>query len=155
VWDLARLMDWALVREDVTPEGLLVLGNSGGGMAAIYAAACDVRVRMAVPSCCFSLFFRPDGLLSHCECNAVPGLLRFGEFHDVAGLIAPRGLCVINGRDDPAHPAPYVREAVAGLARIYAAAGAADRFVHRFGDGGHRFYKDLFWPEVERLQPAP
>jgi hypothetical protein len=35
------------------------------------------------------------------------------------------------------------------LKEIYAAAGVPDRFVHRWGDGGHRFYEDLMWPFIE------
>ena len=39
--------------------------------------------------------------------------------------------------------------AVQALAKIYGAAGVPGRFVHEYGDGGHRFYEDLMWPFIE------
>ena len=76
----------------------------------------------------------------------VPGLLTFGEMHDVAGLIAPRHLLVVNGRRDELFLNADVEEAVARLADIYAAAGAEDRCHLVVGNGGHRFYAAEAWP---------
>ncbi len=99
----------------------------------------------------------PAGTLRHCPCNAVPGLLAFGEFWDVAGLLAPRPLLTVNGRHDGLHPTDEVDAAVARLAKIYAAAGAEGRYEHRYGEAGHRFYADIMWPWIEahreKLQP--
>ena len=85
------------------------------------------------------------------------GLLAFGEFWDVAGLLAPRPLLTVNGRHDGLHPTDEVDAAVARLAKIYAAAGAEGRYEHRYGEAGHRFYADIMWPWIEahreKLQP--
>lgn len=148
VWDMMRLLDWATALPEVDPETILMMGNSGGGVATIYTAACDTRITIAVPSCSFAPYVSQDGLIHHCDCNAVPGILRFGEMHDVAGLIAPRHLLIVNGRQDPLFAPEEVDRAVAGLGRIYRAAGAEERFQHRYGEGGHRFYKDLMWPFI-------
>ena len=118
-------------------------------MATLYAAACDTRVTVAVPSCSFCTLVGESGRVHHCDCNTVPGILRFGGFHDVAGLIAPRHLLVVNGREDPLFPLAEVDKAVAGVRGIYHAAGVPERFSHRYGDGGHRYYKDLMWPFIE------
>jgi len=150
VWDMERFIDWATLRPDVQSGAILMLGNSGGGMVTTFAAACDPRIGIAIPSCSFSLFVKPGGRISHHDCNMVPGILRFGEFWDVAGLIVPRPLLVVNGRFDPLHDPEHIDMAVAGLRRIYQAAGAAERFEHRYGEGGHRFYQDLMWPFVEK-----
>lgn len=37
-----------------------------------------------------------------------------------------------------------------GVKAIYEAGGAADRFDHRWGNDGHRFYKDLMWPFIRK-----
>ena len=87
--------------------------------------------------------------MHHCDCNTVPGILRFGEFYDVAGLIAPRHLLIVNGREDKLFPLAEVDRAVAELARIYEACGQAERFQHQYGDGGHRFYGELMWAFIE------
>ena len=51
VWDLMRLIDWASGLPEVADGRVLMLGNSGGGMATLHAAACDERIGVAVPCC--------------------------------------------------------------------------------------------------------
>ncbi|MBT7162332.1 MAG: prolyl oligopeptidase family serine peptidase [Victivallales bacterium] len=150
VWDMMRLLDWATARSDTDASRILAMGNSGGGMVTTYLAACDPRVAVAVPSCSFCSLASPEGHLHHCDCNLVPGIFRWGEFWDVAGLIAPRHLLVVNGAHDSLFPLAEVDRAVVELARLFAAAEVPDHFVHCYGDGGHRFYKDLMWPFVEQ-----
>ena len=149
VWDLERIIDWAITLPEVSGERILMMGNSGGGVATTYAAACDTRIAVAVPNCSFCTYVGEKGLVHHCDCNAVPGILRFGDFHDVAGLIAPRCLLIVNGREDALFPLAEVDRAVAGLRAIYEAAGYPGRFVHRYGDGGHRFFPEIMWPFLE------
>ena len=157
IWDMERLIDWAVARFDIDERCVLMMGNSGGGMVTTYAAACDTRIQIAVPSCSFGPYARPDGKLTHCDCNIVPGILRLGEFHDVAGLIAPRYQLIVNGRHDPLHDPAHVDQAVADVRRIYSVAGAPDHFAHQYGKAGHRFYKDLMWPFIRKAaeQLAP
>lgn len=150
VWDMAKLMDWAADLPYVDPERILMMGNSGGGVVTIYSAACDTRITVAVPSCSFCTFAGENGLIHHCDCNAVPGILTFGEFWDVAGLIAPRHLCIVNGKQDSLFPNHEVDRAVEGVRRIYESAGVSERFAHHYGEGGHRFYSDLMWPFIQR-----
>lgn len=150
-WDLMRLLDWALARPDVDETRVLMLGNSGGGMATLHAAACDERVTTAVPCCSYNNYVSFLGTLRHCPCNAIPGILQFGEFWDVAGLVAPRHLLTVNGREDPAHPVEEVDHAAERLSRIYRAAGVPDRYEHRYGEGGHRFFSDVMWPWIEEV----
>ena len=150
VWDMERLIDWAIGLPEVDAQRILMLGNSGGGMVTTYAAACDTRIGVAAPSCSFTSFVSSGGGVHHCDCNVVPGILRFGDFYDVAGLIAPRYLLTVNGRYDHLHPTSEVDRAVEALRRIYAAAGVPERYQHRYGSGGHRFYADAMWPFVSQ-----
>src|SRR5690606_31181384 len=46
VWDVQRLIDWALGRPDVDPERVVVTGNSGGGTVSLFAGAVDERIRV-------------------------------------------------------------------------------------------------------------
>ena len=148
VWDMQRIIDWGSRLPGVDPESLLMMGNSGGGMVTLYAGACDERITIAVPSCSFSTLTSPSGFIYHCDCNMVPGILRHGSLYDVAGLIAPRHLLAVNGRKDKLHSPPDIERAAARVQAIYEAAGFPDRFEHRWGKEGHRFYKDLMWPFV-------
>ena len=150
VWDLMRIIDWALALPEVDPGSVLLTGNSGGGMATLHTAAADPRITMAVPCCSYSNYVSPFGTLRHCPCNAIPDILTFGEYWDVAGLIAPRHLLTVNGRSDSLHPVEEVEHAALRLKAIYTAAGCADRYEHRFGDGGHRFFSALMWPWIDK-----
>jgi hypothetical protein len=149
VWDMMRIIDWASSQPFVDPDRVLMMGNSGGGVVTIYSSAIDTRICVAVPSCSFCTYVGLNGMVHHCDCNAIPGILSFGGIHDVAGLIAPRHLCIVNGDKDKLFPNDEVDRAVQGLGEIFAAAGVPGRFVHRWGDGGHRFYEDLMWPFIE------
>lgn len=150
VWDLMRLLDWAMTLKDVNPRRVLMMGNSGGGMATLHTAAADPRIGVAVASCSFNNFVSPEGILRHCPCNTVPGMLTFGEYWDVAALIAPRHLLTVNGRHDPAHPAAEVQTAADRLRAVYTAAGCGQHHEHRFGEGEHRFFAPLMWDWVQQ-----
>ena len=148
VWDMQRILDWALVQPEVDGRHVLMMGNSGGGMVTIFAAACDERITIAVPSCSFAPSVNEAGYIFHCDCNMVPGLLELGGLPDVAGLIAPRHLLAVNGRKDTLFSHEAVERAATTVQGIYVAAGVPERFGHRWGAEGHRFYKDLMWPFV-------
>ena len=150
VWDLMRILDWALALPDVDRDTVVLVGNSGGGMATLHTAAADERVSIGVPCCSYNNYVSSQGTLRHCPCNAIPGILGFGEYWDVAGLVAPRYLLTVNGRMDPAHPVEEVDHAASRLKAIYQAAGCPESYEHRYGDGGHRFYSALMWPWMER-----
>jgi len=158
VWDLMRILDWALALPEVNHNVVLMMGNSGGGMATLHTAAADERVTVAVPCCAYSNYLSPFGTLRHCPCNAIPGIMSFGEYWDVAGLVAPRHILTVNGDSDSFHPVGEVNHAVSRLKEIYQATGAANCYEHRFGHGGHRFYSDLMWPWIDQaiqtLTPA-
>lgn len=148
VWDMQRIMDWALTMPEVDGRRVLMMGNSGGGMVTIFTAACDPRIGVAVPSCSFAPTVSEAGYIFHCDCNMVPGLIKIGGLAGVAGLIAPRHLLAVNGRGDALHSQEEIERAVTHVGSIFEAADAANHFEHRWGAGGHRFYKDLMWPFV-------
>ena len=148
VWDMQRIIDWATTRPDVDAKNVLMMGNSGGGMTTLYTAACDERITIAVPSCSFTTYTSPNGYIYHCDCNLVPGILELGEMGDVAGLIAPRHLLAVNGKKDALHSSADINRSAKRTRAIYVAAGYPDRFEHRWGSEGHRFYKDLMWDFV-------
>ncbi|MBF0246077.1 MAG: hypothetical protein HQL31_12550, partial [Planctomycetes bacterium] len=56
VFDVDRAIDYLGERGDVDMSALGLMGNSGGGTATMFAAALLPRVRLAMPSCCFSTF---------------------------------------------------------------------------------------------------
>jgi len=150
VWDISRLLDWALENCEVDSTRIAITGNSSGGTISLFAGACDERITVVVPSCYFCTFAGSIGSVHHCDCNYVPGLLTLGEMYDVAGLIAPRPFCAIAGEEDELFPIAEVRVAYEKLLHIYNVAGVPDNCQLYIGKGGHRYYKQGAWPFIHQ-----
>ena len=148
VWDMSRLIDWAVARGIADPRSIAITGNSGGGTISLFAAACETRITVAVPSSYFNTFKGSIAAMRHCDCNYVPGMLRLGEMYDVAGLIAPRPFLAVAGVEDPIFPIEHTHIAFEKLRAVYEVAGAEDRCELYVGNGGHRYYKERVWPFV-------
>ena len=140
VWDTRRAIDLLETRPEVDPKRVALMGISGGGTVALYAAALDERVKAAVLSCSFCTFKDSIYSIPHCIDNFVPGILRDFEVADITGLIAPRYLIAESGRDDPIFPAPGVESALRSTKGIYAAQASAANVAHAFFPAGHVFH---------------
>jgi hypothetical protein len=150
VWDISKLIDWALENLPVDETKILVSGNSGGGTATLFAGACDTRIAASIPSSCFNTFSGCIGTFRHCECNYVPGILDLGEMWDVAGLTAPRYFCAIHGVKDKGFPIENTRIAFKNLQEIYKAAGVPQNCELYEGSEGHRYYKKGAWDFIHK-----
>jgi dienelactone hydrolase len=148
VHDVERGLDLLEERAIFDMQRVGVLGQSGGGTVALYAAAMLPRVKIVVASGAFCSF--RESLLPrlHCPDNYVPSILRYCEMGDVLGLFAPRPAVVVAGRVDPIFPFGGFERAVEQSRRIYDAAGAADRLHAVACSGGHRFYAEATWRQV-------
>ena len=56
VYDVDRVIDYLMTRNDVDKQRIGVMGNSGGGTTTVFAAALLKRVTFAMPSCYFCTF---------------------------------------------------------------------------------------------------
>lgn len=139
-WDARRALDLLSSLPEVDPARLALMGISGGGTVGLYTAALDARVKVSVLSGSFCSVRDSIYSVAHCIDNYVPGLLRWFETADLAGLIAPRALFVEAGRSDEIFPEPGVRAALARTSAIYAARQAGGRLDAEFFDAGHQFH---------------
>ncbi len=139
VWDVKRTIDYIHTRPEPMVEGIGVVGLSGGGSTALYAAALDERLDPIVIDGAFCSYRSSIMSIPHCPDNYVPGILRYAEIADVAGLIAPRALLIEHGTRDPIFPIEGTREAFQDLGRIYAFLESSDRVCADFFPGAHRF----------------
>lgn len=146
VWDILRLIDWALANLPVDSTRIGITGNSAGGTTSLYAAACDDRIGVVVPSCCFASSAASIGSMWHCECNYVPGLIDMGDLAGIAGLLAPRPLRILAGRDDKLFPVASAQSEFERVRQCYRAAGAGERCDLYVGEGGHQYYREASWP---------
>jgi len=149
VWDTICCIDYLETRDEVDPGRICCMGQSGGGTITLFSAALEKRIKAAVVSCYFCTF--RDSIMSvrHCPCNYVPGLLKTAEMCDIAGLICPRPLYIIAGKEDPIFPIEGVKSAFEILRNIYHVGRAEDKLGIYIGDGGHRFYAEKVWEWIE------
>jgi cephalosporin-C deacetylase-like acetyl esterase len=127
VWDSMRAIDYLQSRPDVDASRIGVTGNSGGGLNTLYTAAIDPRVSAAVISGYtfeFNNWIKYGG--AHGACSYLPGL-REMEWFEIAGLIAPRPVLMLNGERDPIFPVSGARKAGYGTRALYAVLDYADR----------------------------
>lgn len=150
VWDMSKIIDWAVKNLPVDEKRIAITGNSGGGTVSLFAAACEPRIAVAVPGSYFCTFYGSIGTIAHCDCNYVPGILNLGEMADVAGLVSPRPFCAVNGVEDKIFPIEETRKAFAHLQKIYTAAGVPSNAALYEGDGGHRYYREGSWPFIKK-----
>ncbi|MBO9606010.1 MAG: acetylxylan esterase [Paenibacillaceae bacterium] len=154
VHDMRRVIDFASTRSEIDMRNIIMTGNSTGGTVSLFTAAVDERVGIVVPSCSFCNFTDTALQIYHCSCGTIPGMLQWGEYEDIAGLIAPRPLLIINGAKDDLFPSEDASRAFAGVREIYREAGAPDRCEHFIGPEGHRFYKEAAWRFIRRHLPV-
>ena len=153
VWDVMRLIDVIETHfTDVDPEGIVCLGNSGGGTTTFYSACIDERIAYAMPCCSVCNYYESIVLNWHCACNYIPGIATDFDMGDLAGLIAPRGLVVINGSEDGIFPPDGVDRMFAKAQEMYGYFGAAGKCEHFMGTGGHRFYAQGAWDALKRIK---
>lgn len=148
VWDISRIIDWALASLPVAADKIIVSGNSGGGTVTLFAGAIDTRIAFSLPSSYFNNFRDCIGTFRHCECNYIPGALDFGDVWDIAGLTAPRQFVALQGVLDKGFPIAGADESFAHLKKIYAAAGVPERCCLERCEAGHRYYKRQAWSHI-------
>jgi hypothetical protein len=149
VWDMQRLLNWAVKLPQVDKNRIVMTGNSGGGVLTAYMAAIDQRIRVAIPSCSFTSVTSSEGFIFHCDCCLVPGLRNWGGWADLGGLVAPRHLLIVHGVSDGLHRRAAVEKTAAAVSRIFKAAGVPNQMALKWGDAGHRFYPELMWSFIE------
>jgi dienelactone hydrolase len=148
-YDGRRLVDYLETRADVDASRLGAMGISGGGMHTFFSTCLDERIKACVVSGYFCTFHDSILAMSHCACNFVPGLGRFGEIYDLAGLIAPRPMLVESGSRDPIFPRPAVQRSVERAMSVYRVFGAQDQLQTDYFEGRHqvsgRLAYDFLW----------
>lgn len=153
VWDIHRLIDVMEERltDYIDTDKIVCLGNSGGGTATFYAACCDERISLAVPSCSVCTYEDSIMAMQHCPCNFIPGIRTYFNMGDLGALIAPRPVIVVCGKEDSIFPLHGVKASFDVMRRAYKAAGKEELCRLVVGNGGHQFYPEEVWPMVREL----
>jgi dienelactone hydrolase len=138
--DAQRALGVLLQAAEIDARRVGVAGHSYGGYTALYHAALDARCRFACISgavCSFETRRRENTGISLFE--AVPGLARLIDTHDVLSAIGPRPTMVVSGTKDK-----YSRDADQVVAKI-----AGDFITELRVDRGHALDQERFDAIVE------
>jgi dienelactone hydrolase len=155
IWDAVRCIDYLQRRREVDPDRIGAVGNSFGGTMTMYISALDDRVKCAAVSCYLNTFEQyAIRQANFCGSQYLPNLRAYAEVADVCGLIAPKPLLIIAGKQDEGFPFQATMKAYRQLRRIYSAAGALDRLDLDAFDGGHRFNETKAFPWFDRWLKA-
>jgi dienelactone hydrolase len=146
LWDDLRSLDYLAARPEVDPRRLASVGLSVGGYRSFVLAALDPRIKAAIDVGWMSSFgthirrhvINSIGLTFH-----IPGLYRYLDLPDLAALVAPRSLLVINGSRDQLFPPEGVRAAFEKIERCFSKAGAPNRQQCRLYDAPHQFNVEM------------
>jgi pimeloyl-ACP methyl ester carboxylesterase len=140
LWDLMRVVDLAIMREEVDPRRIGCAGLSLGGEMAMWLGALDPRIAATVSS--GFLTTMENMRVGHCMCWDFPGLQRRYEFADIYSLIAPRALQCQNGQQERlpgGFPVELAEQAMSEIRAAYCALGAEDAVELSIHPGGHEF----------------
>ena len=139
VIEARRALDWLSSRPEVDPKRLGMTGISGGGQVAFHAAALEPRIRAVLVSGYFNTYRGSVYSIYHCTDNFIPGIVRWFEMPDLAGLIAPRAAFFEQGDKDPIFPVETFRQAVEKARRIYKVFGVPERTGSVIFPGEHEW----------------
>ncbi len=149
-FDISKTIDVLKNFGDVCDlDKIVVTGNSGGGTASYYAACYDERIKICVPSCAFCPY--PESILRfyHCSCNYIPFAFKYFDMQDLACLIAPRKLVLINGKLDPSFLIEGVRRGYETVKKIYAAEKVPNNCKSIETELGHYWCVDIVWDAIK------
>jgi dienelactone hydrolase len=146
LWDDLRTVDYLASRPEVDAQRLGCVGLSLGGYRSFLLAALDPRIKVAVDVGWMTSFasqirrhvVNTIGFSFH-----IAGLYRDVDLPDLAALIAPRALLVINGGQDSLFAPEGVRAAFEKIGACFQKAGASDHQRCRLYDAPHEFNRRM------------
>jgi dienelactone hydrolase len=142
LWDDIRTLDYLASRPEVDRQRLGCVGLSVGGYRSYLLAALDQRIKAAVDVGWMTSM--PAQIKQHVIYSIgfsfhLIGLYQDLDFPDLAALIAPRAILVINGSQDRLFALDGVRRAFEKIAHCYQKAGVSERQRCSLYDAPHEF----------------
>jgi len=152
VWDVSKAIDSLSYFDNLDLDDITCVGNSGGGTATYYSACYDQRIKVAVPSCAVCSYKTSIGDMWHCTCNYIPKAAKYFDMGELAALIAPRKLIMVNGKIDPIFPIDGARDVYSVVEKVYEKAGAKGNCELMETEREHYFCKDLIFGRIGRTE---
>ncbi|MSU40895.1 MAG: acetylxylan esterase [Pedosphaera sp.] len=147
-WNCIRALDFLETQDFVDKTRIGVTGRSGGGAYSWWIAALDERIQVAAPVAGITDLQNHvvDGVVEgHCDCMFHVNTYGW-DFAQVAALVAPRPLLILNTDDDRIFPLDGVVRVFNQVRRIYELHGAKDKLGLVITPGGHLDTQELRVP---------
>ena len=148
-WNCIRALDYLETLKFVDKERFGVTGRSGGGAYSWWISVLDERIKASAPVAGIADLqnhvyagFPNSGRLAHgvveghCDCMFHVNTYRW-DFGQVAALVAPRPLMILNTDDDRIFPLDGVNRVFNQARRIYDLHGERDKLGLVIVPGGH------------------
>jgi dienelactone hydrolase len=148
-WNCIRALDYLETLKFVDKKRFGVTGRSGGGAYSWWVSVLDERIKVSAPVAGIADLknhvyagFPNSGRLAHgvveghCDCMFHVNTYRW-DFGQVAALVAPRPLMILNTDDDRIFPLDGVTRVFNGARKIYDLHGARDKLGLVIIPGGH------------------
>ncbi len=140
IWDMKCCVNYLETRPEVAPGRIGMMGLSQGGTMTTFTSAVEPRIKAANIMGYINPWERfAVKAVNFCGSQMVPGVFKYFDTSDIAGLIAPRPLLLDMGVQDGCF---FIEDMLTGYRRvqeIYRAAGVEDRLVADMHTGGHAF----------------
>ncbi len=151
IWDMMRCIDYLETRPEVDRDRIGMMGLSQGGTMTTFTAAAEPRIK-AADIIGYVNPWRGFGIqrANFCGSQIVPGIYRYFDTDDIAGLIAPRPLLLEMGIYDNCFFIQDMLQGYEGVKRIYRAAGAEDVLWADIHPGPHGFAGNKAFEFFER-----
>jgi len=155
-WDDIRTLDYLASRPEVNKGRLGCVGLSVGGWRSFLLAALDERIKVAVAvgwMTSLATQIKQHIIYSIGFSFYINGLYRFFDLPDLAALIAPRAVLVINGSQDRLFVLEGVKAAFDKIARCYAKAAEPEGQRCSLYDAPHEFnlsMQEEAWEWIKR-----
>ena len=147
-WNGIRAIDLLESLDFVDKNRIGVTGRSGGGAYSWWIATLDERIKAAAPVAGITDLQNHvvDGVVEgHCDCMFQVNTYRW-DFAQVAALVAPRPLLILNTDRDGIFPIDGVTRLHAKVARIYELHGKPQNLGLAITPGGHSDSQELRIP---------
>ena len=147
-WNCIRALDYLSTRPEVDTNRFGATGRSGGGAYSWWIAALDDRIKAVAPVAGITDLHNHvvDGTVEgHCDCMFTVNTYRW-DYPQVAALVAPRPLLIVNTDADSIFPLDGVQRTHAQVRRIYELHKAGDKLGLVIGPGPHKDTQDLQVP---------
>jgi dienelactone hydrolase len=140
IWDDIRTVDFLCTLPEVDANRIGCLGLSMGGFRTVMLGALDKRIKCSCPAGYMPLTSDQN---PHRLGFALPGLFDSLPFPDVASLMAPRPMMVLNCENDQLFDLSSMEDAANTIKRVYAKAGAAENLSVNWFPVGHMFDREM------------